>query len=208
MINGVWKREAVKFEYQFWNFHITSLCFTEEITSYWFGVNEGVFVFRWIIPLSIQKICELLLFKGQSLLKITDRSSFLWNVLGDVLMVNVWYACEDLVMLVCWSALPLRISVLCLCSSKHWLKAPVVQPVLWWVLCFKKCKWLLKLKNRHDYVSIWWEQDVTHEVSLWDSDRECNGGVLVMGQQLMVTLLFKSTVQAPCITFPTQSMQH
>ncbi len=51
--------------------------FTEERVSYWFGVNEGIFVFRWSIPLSFQKICELLLFKGQSLLKITDRSSFL-----------------------------------------------------------------------------------------------------------------------------------
>lgn len=40
-------------------------------------------------------------FEGQSLLKISDRSSFLWNVGGDL----VWdYAHEDLVMLVCWSA--------------------------------------------------------------------------------------------------------
>ncbi len=110
--------------------------FTEERVSYWFGVNEGIFVFRWIIPLSFQKICELLLFKGQSLLKITDRSSFLWNVLGMCwglmfdMRVRIWS---------CWcvEVLSLRISVLCLCSSKHRLKAPVVQPVLWWVLCFK-----------------------------------------------------------------------
>ncbi len=74
-INCIWKWEAVKFDCHFWNFNISSLCFTEDVTSYWFGVNdEGIFVFRWIIPLSIQKIWELLLFKGQSLLKITDRS--------------------------------------------------------------------------------------------------------------------------------------
>lgn len=106
-----------------------------------------------------------------------------WWLMFDM-RVRIW-SCWCVEVLCHWE------SQCCLCSSKHWLKAPVVQPVLWWVLCFKKCKWLLKLKNRHDYVSIWWEQDVTHEVSLWDSDRECNGGVLVMGQQLMVTLLFK-----------------